>query len=258
MDTNSIFIALSTAFIGGIIGTYLGARFLQIKDEMKMKRIRATAIKALNIIKKYSKQSYRNVENEFNTSLSLTEKRIIIVALHKLGIPFGVPSNEVFNIRTILFVDKIIDKDEIDDMVLQIDKGDCDHLFYQDPETYFSANYTIFSMRNAGKKYVKEVLSKMEVNLDTKQFKNPINDLSQIFTLGEFKAIQVLREQVNDQMYFDSEGHPIKEKIESLIKDIDMGLWDSYLMWNYEAYQSVKMQTQMGQWIANASLNNNQ
>lgn len=51
MDTNSILIALSTAFIGGIIGTYLGARFLQIKDEKKMKRIRATAIKALNILR---------------------------------------------------------------------------------------------------------------------------------------------------------------------------------------------------------------
>ena len=32
-----------------------------------------------------------------------------------------------------------------------------------------------------------------------------------------------------------------------------MGLWDSYLMWNYEAYQSVMMQIQMGQVIAGAA-----
>ena len=80
-----------------------------------------------------------------------------------------------------------------------------------------------------------------------------MNDLSQIFTLGEFKAIQVLRELVRDQMYFDENGLPIKEKLDTLIKDIDMGLWDSYLMWNYEAYQSVMMQIQMGQVIAGAA-----
>jgi hypothetical protein len=93
----------------------------------------------------------------------------------------------------------------------------------------------------------------MVINPETKQFKEPMNDLSRIFTLGEFKAIQVLREQVRDQMYFDENGQPIKEKLDTLIKDIDMGLWDSYLMWNYEAYQSVMMQIQMGQAIAGAA-----
>lgn len=255
MTVISVFVALLTAVVGGFIGTYVGARFLQMKEEKKMIKVRGKAIKALTIIKKYSKQSYKAVENDFNTSLSLTEKRIIIVALHKLGIPFGVPSNEVFNIREIFFVDKMIDGEEIDDIIMQICSGDCDHLFYQDPETYFSVNYTTFAMRNAGKKYVKEVLAKMVINPETKQFREPLSDLSQIFTLGEFKAIQVLREQVRDQMYFDENGQPIKEKLDSLIKDIDLGLWDSYLMWNYEAYQSVKMQTKMSEIITNSSLN---
>ena len=114
-------------------------------------------------------------------------------------------------------------------------------------------NYTMFAMRNAGKKYVKEILSKMVINPETKQFKEPISDLSRVFTLGEFKAIQVLREQVRDQMYFDENGQPIREKLDTLIKDIDLGLWDSYLMWNYEAYQSVMMQIRMGQAIAGAA-----
>lgn len=57
--------------------------------------------------------------------------------------------------------------------------------------------------------------------------------------------MQVLREQVRDQMYFDKNGETIKEKIDTLLKDIDLRLWDSYLMWNFENYQSVKAQIQM-------------
>lgn len=243
-------IALLTALIGGLIGTYFGARFLNMREENKMQRVRDIAIKALNVIKKYAKQSYRNAENDFNTSLSITEKRMVIVALHKLGVPIGVPSNEVFNIRKVFFVNTIIEEDEINGIILQINKGFCDNLFYIDPDTYFAANYTQFAMRNAGKKYVSEVLAKSRVNVATNQLIEPI-DLGTIFSLGEFKAIQVLRDQVRDQMYFDKNGLPIKERIESLLKDIDLGLWDMYLMWNFEAYQNVKTQNQMGQFISN-------
>ena len=243
-------IALLTALIGGLIGTYFGARFLNMREESKMQRVRDIAIKALNLIKKYAKQSYRNSENDFNTSLSITEKRMVIVALHKLGVPIGVPSNEVFNIRKVFFVNTIIEEDEINGIILQINKGFCDNLFYIDPDTYFAANYTQFAMRNAGKKYVSEVLAKSRVNVATNQLIEPI-DLGTIFSLGEFKAIQVLRDQVRDQMYFDKNGLPIKERIESLLKDIDLGLWDMYLMWNFEAYQNVKAQNQMGQFISN-------
>lgn len=242
-----------TALIGGFIGTYLGARFLNMREESKMQRVRDIAIKALNVIKKYSKQSYRNAENDFNTSLTITEKRMVIVALHKLGVPIGVPSNEVFNIRKVFFVNMTIEEDEIDGIILQINKGFCDNLFYIDPDTYFAANYTQFAMRNAGKKYVSEVLAKSRVNVTTNQLIEPI-DLGTIFSLGEFKAIQVLRDQVRDQMYFDKNGLPIKEKIESLMKDIDLGLWDMYLMWNFETYQNVKSQNQMGQLISSLSL----
>ena len=72
-------IALLTSVIGGLIGTYCGSRFLHIHEENKMKNVRNIAIEALNIINKYSKQSYGNAVNEFNTSLSITKKRIIIV-----------------------------------------------------------------------------------------------------------------------------------------------------------------------------------
>ena len=47
---------------------------------------------------------------------------------------------------------------------------------------------------------------------------------------------------MRDYMCFDKNGEPIKEKIDTLLKDIDLGLWNSYLMWNFENYQSVKAQ----------------
>lgn len=54
---------------------------------------------------------------------------------------------------------------------------------------------TLFAIRNAGKKYVKEILARSRVNTGTKVLTEPV-EMGSIFTLGEFKAIQVLREQV--------------------------------------------------------------
>ena len=136
---NEILIAILTAIIGGLVGTYFGARFLNMREESKMKEVRAIAIKALDVLKKYSKQSYRNAENDFNTSLSLVEKRTVLVALHKLGIPIGIPSDEAFNIRKVYFVDTMIDEDVIEDIIIQVRKGYCDHLFYLDPDKHFTA-----------------------------------------------------------------------------------------------------------------------
>lgn len=246
----SVLLPILTAVLGGWVGAFWGNRYRENKETKEKESVRNIAIKALQIINTYSGKSYREAESEFNKSLSIAEKRTVIVALHKLGIPIGIRSNETFNIKNIYFVDAIIIEEDINGIMLQINKGYCDNLFYIDPDTYFASNYTLFAIRNVGKKYVSEILAKSKVNTETKQLTEPI-DLGQLFSLGEFKAIQVLREQVRDQMYFDKNGQPIKEKIDTLLKDIDMGLWDSYLMWNYEAYLSVKMQIQMGQIISN-------
>lgn len=245
-----VLIPILTAVLGGWVGAYYGNKYRENKEAHEKEIVRNIAIKALNILKSYSRKSFREAEGEFNKSMSIAEKRTIIVALHKLGVPFGIPSNETFNIRDIHFVDTIVNDDDIDGIILQISKGYCDNLFYIDPDTYFGSNFTLFAMRNAGKKYVKEILARSMVNTETKVLTEPV-EMGSIFTLGEFKAIQVLREQVRDLMYFDKNGQPIKEKIDSLLKDIDLGLWDSYLMWNYENYQSVKAQVQVGQMICN-------
>lgn len=247
-----ILVPIFTAGIGGWIGAYFGNKYQKNKESHEKEIVRNIALKALNVLKSYSNKSFREAEGEFNRAMSIAEKRAIIVALHKLGIPIGVPSNESFNVREVHFVDSIISEEEINDIALQISKGYCDNLFYIDTDTYFSSNFTLFAMRNAGKRYVSDILAKSKVNPENKLLTEPVN-LATVFTLGEFKAIQVLRDQVRDLAYFDQNGYPIKEKIETLVKEIDLGLWDSYLMWNYENYQNVKAQIQMGQMIFNSN-----
>ena len=245
-----VLVPILTAVVGGWVGAYFGNKYREDKESHEKEIVRNIAIKALNILKSYAGKSYRDAEGEFNNSISIAEKRTVVVALHKLGIPFGVPSNETFNIREIHFMDIIVNENDIDGIIHQITKGYCDNLFYIDSDTYFASNFTLFAMRNAGKKYVKDILARSKVNTETNVLTEPA-ELGTVFTLGEYKAIQVLREQVRDQMYFDKNGEPIKEKIDTLLKDIDLGLWDSYLMWNFENYLSVKAQIQMGQMICN-------
>lgn len=85
----SWFLPLATGAIGALIGTYGGACFLQRKQEHKVKNVRLIAIKALNIFRDYSiqKKYYSDTADEFNLKLNISEKRAILVALHKLGIP---------------------------------------------------------------------------------------------------------------------------------------------------------------------------
>ena len=98
----------------------------------------------------------------YNTDLTVAEKRTIIVLLHKLGIPIIVPTNEAFDIHRIHFADRIIDEREIDGIVLQINQRHCDNLFFIDAESYFGANRQYITVREVGKRYVREVLAKSE------------------------------------------------------------------------------------------------
>lgn len=160
----------------------------------------------------------------------------------------GLATNEVFDIKNIHFLDRVIDKDEIDGMITQVKQGSCDNLFYMDVESYFTANFRILAKRNAARKYVNEVLIKSTVNFQQMQMTTQYNWVEK-FTFGEYKIVQAFREQVNDSYFFDTNGYPNKEKIDSLLNDIDLGLWDEYLCWNYESYQNVKSQNAMTQMI---------
>lgn len=239
-----ILIPILTAVLGGCVGAYFGSKYQEYKEEKKMSELRGIAIKALTIIRRYAKQSYKNAEDEFNTSLTITDKRCIIVLLHKLGIPIFVPANERFNIHRIQFANLLVDSDEIDGIILQIQQKHCDNLFFLDAETYFSSNLQFTAIREVGKKYVKEVLSKSIYNKDTKQVTYPDDWVSK-FGLGEYFAIRILHEQACIDILYDQRGNALLEKMNQMLLEIDMGIWDNCLFGNYEMYRNAKAQIEM-------------
>lgn len=72
------------------------------------------AVKALNVFKAYAKKSYIETANEFNNKLNISEKRAVVVALHKIGVPFEISTKDDFDIKKFRLKDIIIDGDEID------------------------------------------------------------------------------------------------------------------------------------------------
>lgn len=239
-----ILVPILTAVLGGCVGAYFGSKFQEYKEEKKMLELRDIAVNALIIIRKYTKQSYSNAEDEFNTSLTITDKRCIIVLLHKLGIPVFVPANERFDIHRIHFANLIVDSDEIDGIILQIQQKHCDHLFFLDAETYFSSNLQFTAIREVGKKYVKEVLSKSIYNKETKKVSYPDGWVSK-FGLGEYFAVRILHEQACIDLLYDERGNTIPEKMDQMLREIDMGIWDNCLFGNYEMYRNAKAQIEM-------------
>ncbi len=151
-----VLIPILAAVLGGWVGAFFGNIYQKAKEDGKMREVRAIAIKALNVIRHYKDQSYINAENQFNTDLTIAEKRTIIVLLHKLGIPIIVPANEAFDIHRIHFSDRIIDEKEIDGIALQINQRHCDNLFFIDAESYFGANRQYITVREVGKRYERE------------------------------------------------------------------------------------------------------
>lgn len=242
IDWTNLLCGLGGALIGALIGTYLGSYFITIKQQERYKNIRDLAKKSLNIFKKYENGTYSDASKEFNKSLNLTEKRIILVALHKVGIPFSFESRGKFNIDEIFFNDNTINSGEMDNMILQIESGNCDHLFFEDPEEYFNKNLLILYKRNIAIKYMVNVLGKSKINTSEGRIYYP-ERWWEHFSLGEINAISVIKDKLADLCLFDeSTGTPKQEKIEEIIKEIDIGLWDMYLNWSYEAFSNLQIQ----------------
>lgn len=235
---------LMVGAIGALIGTYCGAYFLHRRTEEKTEKIREIAVRGLSIIKKYARQSYKSAESQFNTELNISEKRAVAVALHKLGIPIEVSTKDVFDIKKIKFYDNLIDAEEIDDMIEQINRGHCDNLFFMDVESYFTANLRVKAVREVGKKYVNEVLKHSTINTQEQKIEYPF-EWDKKFTPGEIQTILVLIARVNNFDYFKGNGDPDNDKIDILIKEIEIGLWDNYLFWDYDSYQNMRSQNNM-------------
>lgn len=251
---------LVSGAIGALIGTYGGSYFLHWKQEKKIKNVRSMAIRALNIFKEYAQQKkiYAEAACEFNTKLSISEKRAVVVALHKLGVPFETLTNDIFDIKNIRFKDVVIDKDEIITMIVQINKGNCDNLFFMDIESYFTSNLRLNAVRNVGKKYVEEVHAKSYIEKEKPYtIMNPLDWYKQ-FTPGELQTILVLRTQLSNTDYFSQNGQADPKKIKDLIREIEIGLWDNYLFYDYESFMNVRAQHNLADVVQNMIMMNQQ
>jgi hypothetical protein len=253
-DIWSWLLPLISGAIGALIGTYGGSYFLHWKQEKKIKNVRSMAVKALDIFKEYAqhKKSYADLANEFNTKLNVSEKRAVVVALHKIGVPFEISTKDDFDIKNLRLKDIIIDRDEIDAMIQQIEKGNCDNLFFIDIESYFTSNLRLNAVRNVGKKYVEEVQSKSRVEKDAPNTIVSQPDWHKVFSPGELQIIFVLRIQLANTAYFLPDGNADPVKMKTLIREIEIGLWDNYLFWEYESYQNIRAQHNLANIIQNA------
>ena len=253
-DIWSWLLPLISGAIGALIGTYGGSYFLHWKQEKKIKNVRSMAVKALDIFKEYAqhKKSYADSANEFNTKLNVSEKRAVVVALHKIGVPFEISTKDDFDIKNLRLKDIIIDRDEIDAMIQQIEKGNCDNLFFIDIESYFISNLRLNAVRNVGKKYVEEVQSKSRVEKDAPNTIVSQPDWHKVFSPGELQIIFVLRIQLANTAYFLPDGNADPVKMKTLIREIEIGLWDNYLFWEYESYQNIRAQHKLANIIQNA------
>lgn len=233
-------ITLLSGVVGAFIGTYFGAVFSARRQEKRLREVRKMALKAVNIFKSYahSGKTYDQATDQFNNSMSTSEKRAVIVALHKLGVPVQILSNEPFNIEKVLFASQIIDKDALVAIASQIETGHCDTLFHADPEKYFDENIRQKSLRAVAKRWVQEVLINSTLSEDRQTVTYPV-DWFKAFSLGERYAICVFKERISTEEFFNPNKQIDKKKITDLLRDIECGLWDNCLYWDYTNYRSV-------------------
>lgn len=66
------------------------------------------------------------------------------------------------------------------------------------------------------------------------------------------QIIFVLRIQLANTDYFLPDGNADPVKMKTLIREIEIGLWDNYLFWEYESYQNIRAQHNLANIIQNA------
>lgn len=252
----SIIVTLLTTAIGAFVGTLYGSKKLYEYQQSGKISTRKTALKAVEILKKYAGQPYYNAQSDFNTSLSISEKRAVLVALHKLGVPILVPASIAFQISNIQFSDIIISKEELESISSQIEKGNCDYLFYEDVEKHFSSNLRLNTLRELAKRYVNNVMKNSRY--ENGKISNPNNWATTYFTPGEVQAILVFHYRVSDSIYYEDNGNLKSDITDKLITEIEIGLWDNYLFWDYAAHQNVQNQNILTNIIGGMLLNSQQ
>ena len=242
MDIDTIIISCATAFLGGIAGTYGSSYFITRKQEKRQENIRKIALRALDIFKNYTGKTYHDAESEFNIKLNITEKRIILVALYKIGIPIFAENIGKFSLENVSFMSNEVTEKEIINMESQIDNGTCDNLFFEDPEDYFNSNILNKYKRSIAISFIENVLKNSRISDDEQRIIYPENWWDD-FSLGEMNIACVIKVKLADSILYDKNTKNIKkEKIDRIINEIKIGLWDTYLDWPYEAFSNVQTQ----------------
>lgn len=154
------------------------------------------------------------------------------------------PFQQPFNIKRITFSQEKIDSKEINDMISQVKSGNCDHLFFSDPEIHFNKDNKINAMRSLAKEFVENVLkmSSIVVGDDNTYVRNLPNEWLSRASPGEVNVLLVFISKTNNDAYYNADRKADLNKMNSLIKEIDLGLWDTYLLWDNSAYQNMNKQ----------------
>lgn len=252
-----IFSNISITILTAIISGFLGAWFQYWFQNRKVNKVRGIVIKALKIFQGYAKkkQTFDMVASEFNNKIDIVEKRAVLVALCKLGIPVVRPVDDSFHIENVRFEHEEIDKETIELMIGQVNKGNCDDLFFSDVETYFSSNTRLMAVRAVAKKYVDIDFAYCYYDKQKDQIMHT-KIATDLFTPGELNILAVFKLRSSWDTFFDLNGKVILEKLYNLKKEIDLGIWDTYLFWDSESYLNIQTQNRMANVITNVVLQN--
>lgn len=254
---DSILSNISITILTAIISGFLGAWFQYWFQNRKVNKVRGIAIKALKIFQGYAKkkQTFDMVASEFNNKIDIVEKRAVLVALCKLGIPVVRPVDDSFHIENVRFEHEEIDKETIELMIGQVNKGNCDDLFFSDVEAYFSSNTRLMAVRAVAKKYVDVDFAYCYYDKLTNQIHHT-KIATDLFTPGELNILTVFKIRSSWDTFFDENGKVVPEKLDNLKKEIDLGIWDTYLFWDSESYFNIQTQNKMANVFTNAVLLN--
>jgi hypothetical protein len=98
---------------------------------------------------------------------------------------------------------------------------------------------------------VEEVLSKSHIDKENPNLIIYPIGWTQNFTPGEFQTTMVLHMQLANTNYFTSEGVSNSAAIDTLLREIEIGLWDNYLFFEYESFQNIKAQSSLASAVQN-------
>lgn len=187
--------------------------------------------------------------------MAVSSKGLVLVALCKLGIPVVRSVDDSFHIENVRFEHEEIDKETIELMIEQVNKGNCDDLFFSDVETYFSSNTRLMAVRAVAKKYVDIDFAYCYYDKQKDQIMHT-KIATDLFTPGKLNILAVFKLRSSWDTFFDLNGKVILEKLNNLKKEIDLGIWDTYLFWDSESYLNIQTQNRMANVITNVVLQN--